>query len=473
MLVAQAAAFAPLLPSAMGRSGLLAARRATGLQMQLRARGAAPRFTPRLVVPWPVRTFRAGKTAASMAETEEAVGDKVIGEDCGCGEALTIPEMKAKIVGDIDRIGLAIRDKKASGVKDKESLQPLINDLLAAKAKFETLTGAPFDPPKAGSKPKKAAAPVQKKAGGAADEKNFAITPRAEDYSQWYADVISAAQWYADVISAAQWYADVISAAQMVDQSPVKGCMVIRPWGMAVWDELRDDLNRRIKKDLGATNAYFPIFIPLSFLSKEAEHVEGFAKECAVVTHHRLCASPDGVGLIPDPPTSETIIWDMFRKWISSHRDLPMKINQWANVVRWELRTRPFLRSTESHTLLTCNPKTHDQEGHTAHATAEDADGCAMEALAMYKKVCEEILAVPVCEDILAVPVITGCKSPSERFAGADATYTIEALMQNGWALQSGTSHFLGQNFAKAFDVKYQTVDQKSEYVRHPPPSSA
>ncbi|EKX48097.1 prolyl-tRNA synthetase, partial [Guillardia theta CCMP2712] len=268
------------------------------------------------------------------------------------------------------------------------------------------------------------------------EKENFVITPRATDYSQWYQDVIQ--------------------AAQMVDQSPVKGCMVIRPWGMAVWDELKDELNRRIK-ETGTQNAYFPLFIPMSFLSKEAEHVEGFAKECAVVTHHRLCADPSGKGLMADPeakleeplivrPTSETIIWDMFRKWISSYRDLPLKVNQWANVVRWELRTRPFLRSAE---FLW-------QEGHTAHASKEEADGCAREMLDVYAE---------VAEGILAIPVVKGTKSPSERFAGADETYTIEALMQNGWALQSGTSHFLGQNFAKAFDVKFQNADQSAELV--------
>ncbi|MGB1606177.1 MAG: aminoacyl--tRNA ligase-related protein, partial [Promethearchaeia archaeon] len=269
--------------------------------------------------------------------------------------------------------------------------------------------------------------------GGKAGGKNsadgdFVITARSADYSKWYQDVIT--------------------AAEMVDQSPVKGCMVIRPWGMAVWDELKDNLNKRIKAK-GVQNAYFPLFIPLSFLSKEAEHVEGFAKECAVVTHHRLRGNPDGTGLIADPeakleeplivrPTSETIIWDMMGKWISSYRDLPLKINQWANVVRWEMRTRPFLRSSE---FLW-------QEGHTAHATSEEADGHAREMLGVYEQLAREVLAVPV---------VTGAKSPSERFAGADATYTIEALMQNGWALQSGTSHFLGQNFAKAFDVTFQT----------------
>eukprot|EP00283_Hemiselmis_rufescens_P006416 CAMPEP_0173422736 /NCGR_PEP_ID=MMETSP1357-20121228/3324_1 /TAXON_ID=77926 /ORGANISM="Hemiselmis rufescens, Strain PCC563" /LENGTH=480 /DNA_ID=CAMNT_0014385787 /DNA_START=14 /DNA_END=1456 /DNA_ORIENTATION=+ len=246
-------------------------------------------------------------------------------------------------------------------------------------------------------------------------------------------------------------------AAEMVDQSPVKGCMVIRPWGMAVWDELRDALNARIKA-AGAQNAYFPLFIPMSFLSKEAEHVEGFAKECALVTHHRLTKDPDGPGLIPDPaakleeplvvrPTSETIIWDMFGNWISSHRDLPLKINQWANVVRWELNNpTPFIRT----------PEFLWQEGHTAHATKEEAVECSREMLDVY---------ADTCRDYLAVPVVKGTKSPSERFAGADDTFTIEALMQNGWALQSGTSHFLGQNFARAFDVTFQNKQQKSELV--------
>lgn len=202
----------------------------------------------------------------------------------------------------------------------------------------------------------------------------------------------------------------------MADQSPVRGCMVIKPWGMAIWDKLRADLDERIQ-DTGTSNAYFPLFIPKSFLAKEAEHVDGFAKECAVVTHHRLCVSPDGKDLIPDPdakleeplvvrPTSETVIWNMFSKWINSHRDLPLKLNQWANVVRWELRTRPFLRSAE---FLW-------QEGHTAHATADDAVKTAREMLDVYSS---------VCEDMLAMPTVKGQKSPSERFAGADDTYTI------------------------------------------------
>merc|ERR1719247_2689151 len=251
------------------------------------------------------------------------------------------------------------------------------------------------------------------------------------------------------------WYQDVISAADLVDGSPVKGCMVIKPTGMAIWDAVRDDLDRRIKA-AGAQNAYFPLFIPVSFLSKEAEHVEGFAKECAVVTHHRL-RTAEGGGVEPDPeaeleeqlivrPTLETMIWHMFQRWIMSYRDLPLKVNQWANVVRWELRTRPFLRSAE---FLW-------QEGHTAHATKEEADLQAREMLDAY---------ADLCSSLLALPVVKGVKSPTERFAGADETYTIEALMQNGWALQSGTSHFLGQNFAKAFDVYFQTADNAQELV--------
>ncbi|CAN0103091.1 unnamed protein product, partial [Ectocarpus fasciculatus] len=231
--------------------------------------------------------------------------------------------------------------------------------------------------------------------------------------------------------------------------------MVIRPWGMAIWDAFKDDMDKRIKT-YDVDNAYFPLLIPQSFLTKEAEHVDGFAKECAVVTHHRLCKGDDGT-LIPDPeakleeplvvrPTSETVIWTMYRKWIDSYRDLPLKLNQWANVVRWEMRTRPLLRSAE---FLW-------QEGHTAHATKEEALSCAQEMLVEYSTACRETLALPT---------VMGVKSPKERFAGAEETYTIEALMQNGWALQSGTSHFLGQNFARAFEVYYQTPDEKRELV--------
>ena len=265
---------------------------------------------------------------------------------------------------------------------------------------------------------------------------SIAITPRTESYSRWYNDLVI--------------------AADMLDASPVRGCMVIKPWGMGVWDLLRGELDTRIS-DTGAENAYFPLLIPQSFLSKEADHVQGFATECAVVTHHRLWQSEEGGPLVPDPaakleeplivrPTSETIIWHMFGKWIRSHRDLPLKVNQWANVLRWEMRTRPFLRSME---FLW-------QEGHTAHTTQEEALLTARESLDVYAE---------VCENVLAIPVVQGTKSPSERFAGAVDTFTIEALMQNGWALQSGTSHFLGQNFAKAFEVTYQSETGSRELV--------
>lgn len=264
------------------------------------------------------------------------------------------------------------------------------------------------------------------------------ITPRSEDYSQWYLDVIS--------------------AAQLAESSPVKGCMVIRPHGFDIWERLRHELDTRIKAS-GAKNAYFPLLIPQSFLSREAQHVDGFAKECAVVTHHRLRAVPDAPpGLLePDPdarleeplvvrPTSETIIWHMFGRWIQSYRDLPLALNQWANVVRWEMRTRPFLRTAE---FLW-------QEGHTAHASAEEAQVRARQMIEIYAQ---------VVRDVLAIPIVKGCKSPSERFAGADETYTIETLMQNGWALQAATSHFLGQNFAKAFDVTFRTSEGDEELV--------
>jgi len=262
-----------------------------------------------------------------------------------------------------------------------------------------------------------------------------ALTPRAKDYSQWYLDVIS--------------------SAQLADYSPVKGSMVLRPHGYAIWDAMRTDLDRRFK-ETGHVNAYFPLFIPVSFLSKEAEHVEGFAKECAVVTHHRLRAAVGG-GVEPDPaskleeplvvrPTSETIIWHMYGQWIQSWRDLPILINQWANVVRWEMKTRPFLRTAE---FLW-------QEGHTAHASRDEAVEEARRMLGVYSDFAREFLAIPV---------IPGVKSASERFAGAVDTYTIEALMQNGWALQAGTSHFLGQNFAKAFDVTFQDADGSRSHV--------
>jgi len=256
--------------------------------------------------------------------------------------------------------------------------------------------------------------------------------------------------------SYASWYTDIIKKAGLADHSAVRGCMVIKPYGFGIWENMRDQLDRMFK-ETGHVNAYFPLFIPKSFLSKEAEHVEGFAKECAVVTHHRLMNDPNGEGVIVDPsakleeelivrPTSETIIWNTYKDWIKSYRDLPLLINQWANVVRWEMRTRLFLRTAE---FLW-------QEGHTAHATKEEAVAEAEQMLHIYAKFAEEYMAMPV---------IKGRKTANERFAGAEDTYTIEALMQDGKALQSGTSHFLGQNFAKAFDVKYLNQNQKEEYV--------
>jgi prolyl-tRNA synthetase len=253
-----------------------------------------------------------------------------------------------------------------------------------------------------------------------------------------------------------KWYNDIVSKAGLAENSPVRGCMVIKPHGFAIWEKMRDQLDKMFK-DTGHVNAYFPLFIPKSFLSKEAAHVEGFAKECAVVTHYRLKVDPATGGVIVDPdakleeelivrPTSETIIWDTYRGWIQSYRDLPLLINQWANVVRWEMRTRPFLRTAE---FLW-------QEGHTAHATSQEAVEEAEQMLEVY---------ATFAEKYMAMPVIRGRKTPNERFAGAVDTYCIEALMQDGKALQAGTSHFLGQNFAKAFDVKFLTKENKTEYV--------
>jgi prolyl-tRNA synthetase len=254
----------------------------------------------------------------------------------------------------------------------------------------------------------------------------------------------------------AQWYNDLVIKGGLADYSAVRGCMVIKPYGFALWEEMRDTLDQMFK-DTGHENAYFPLFIPKSFLSREAAHVEGFAKECAVVTHYRLKNDPDGGGIIVDPeakleeelivrPTSETIIWNTYKTWIQSYRDLPLLINQWANVVRWEMRTRLFLRTTE---FLW-------QEGHTAHATSEEAIAEAQLMLTVY---------ADFVENYMALPVIRGVKSASERFAGAIDTYCIEALMQDGKALQAGTSHFLGQNFAKAFDVKFSDKQNKLDYV--------
>jgi prolyl-tRNA synthetase len=262
------------------------------------------------------------------------------------------------------------------------------------------------------------------------------ITSRATDYSQWYNDLVI--------------------KGELADYSAVRGCMVIKPYGFALWENMQSALDKMFK-DTGHVNAYFPLFIPKSFLSKEAAHIEGFAKECAVVTHYRLKNDPNGGGVVVDPeakleeelivrPTSETIIWNTYKDWIQSYRDLPLLINQWANVVRWEMRTRLFLRTTE---FLW-------QEGHTAHATKEEAIIETEKMLNVYATFAEEFMAVPV---------IKGVKTASERFAGAEETYCIEALMQDGKALQAGTSHFLGQNFAKAFDVKFSNKENQLEYV--------
>lgn len=262
------------------------------------------------------------------------------------------------------------------------------------------------------------------------------LTSRTEDYSQWYNDLVI--------------------KGGLADYSAVRGCMVIKPYGFALWENMRDQLDKMFKQT-GHVNAYFPLFIPKSFLSKEAAHVEGFAKECAVVTHYRLMNDPEGKGIVVDPdakleeelivrPTSETIIWNTYKDWIQSYRDLPLLINQWANVVRWEMRTRLFLRTAE---FLW-------QEGHTAHATKEEAVEETLRMLDVYASFVEEYMAVPV---------IKGVKTPNERFAGAEDTYCIEALMQDGKALQAGTSHFLAQNFAKAFEVQFLNKENKQEYV--------
>lgn len=253
-----------------------------------------------------------------------------------------------------------------------------------------------------------------------------------------------------------QWYQDLVTKADLAEGSAVRGCMVIKPYGYAIWEKMQQELDRMFK-ETGHVNAYFPLFIPKSYLSKEAAHVEGFAKECAVVTHYRLKANPEGKGVVVDPdakldeelivrPTSETIIWSTYKNWIQSYRDLPILCNQWANVVRWEMRTRLFLRTAE---FLW-------QEGHTAHATREEAVEEAERMLQVY---------ATFARDYLAIPVVTGVKSESERFAGAIDTYTIEAMMQDGKALQSGTSHFLGQNFAKAFDVTFLDKEGKRDHV--------
>jgi len=262
------------------------------------------------------------------------------------------------------------------------------------------------------------------------------LTSREEDYSKWYNELVI--------------------KADMAENSGVRGCMVIKPYGYAIWEKMQAELDRMFK-ETGHQNAYFPLFIPKSYFSKEASHVDGFAKECAVVTHYRLKNAEDGSGIIVDPeakleeelivrPTSETIIWDTYRKWIQSYRDLPILVNQWANVVRWEMRTRLFLRTAE---FLW-------QEGHTAHATEKEAIVEAEKMMNVY---------ADFAENFMAIPVVKGTKTESERFAGALETYCIEALMQDGKALQAGTSHFLGQNFAKAFDVKFADKDGKLNYV--------
>lgn len=256
--------------------------------------------------------------------------------------------------------------------------------------------------------------------------------------------------------SYSQWYNELVIKADLAENSAVRGCMVIKPYGYAIWENMQRELDRMFK-ETGHVNAYFPLFIPKSFLSKEADHVEGFAKECAVVTHYRLKNNPDGSGVVVDPdakleeelivrPTSETIIWHTYKNWIQSYRDLPILCNQWANVVRWEMRTRLFLRTAE---FLW-------QEGHTAHATSEEALAETRQMLDVYGVFAETFMAMPVHK---------GVKSPNERFAGALDTYTIEAMMQDGKALQSGTSHFLGQNFAKAFDVTFATKEGGLDYV--------
>ncbi|WP_322970941.1 proline--tRNA ligase [Faecalibacter sp. LW9] len=263
------------------------------------------------------------------------------------------------------------------------------------------------------------------------------LTTRAEDYSKWYNELVV--------------------KANLAENSGVRGCMVIKPYGYAIWEKLQAELDKRFK-ETGHQNAYFPLFVPKSLFEAEEKNAEGFAKECAVVTHYRLKNDPDNAGkLMVDPeakleeelivrPTSEAIIWNTYKNWIQSYRDLPILINQWANVVRWEMRTRLFLRTAE---FLW-------QEGHTAHATRIEAEEEAVKMQEVYRD---------VVENFMAIPVVKGYKTPSERFAGADETYTIEALMQDGKALQAGTSHFLGQNFAKAFDVKFATNEGKQEYV--------
>ncbi|OEU16621.1 prolyl-tRNA synthetase [Fragilariopsis cylindrus CCMP1102] len=360
-----------------------------------------------------------------------------------CSTEQLSEEQKDVLETKIKETGDKIRVLKEEGA-DKATIAPIVQELLALKTQLDP-TFNKAKKPKQQQNQKQSQKQNQKnqqKLKGnnnnkEDDSESDFITARAVDYSKWYSDIIR--------------------VAGLAETSPVRGCMVIKPWGMSLWDKIRTDLDERIKEN-GAENCYFPLLIPKSFLSKEAEHVDGFAKECAVVTHHRLkSADNKDDGLIVDPeaeledpliirPTSETMIWYMFRKWINSHRDLPLKVNQWANVMRWEMRTRPFLRTSE---FLW-------QEGHTAHATSEGALDDARTMMEEY---------ATLCENLMAMPVVRGVKSPSERFAGAVDTFTIEALMQNGWALQSGTSHFLGQSFGKAFDVTFQDTDGEEKDV--------
>ena len=370
-----------------------------------------------------VHSYRSRWLSATTASTE---GQENVTNETDDLEA----SIKAK--------GDEIRALKESGA-DKAKIASFVVELLALKQQQleqSNTTGAPAAV--AGTSPAKSKVTAQDNDSddASANALSDSITPRAEDYSKWYNDIIR--------------------VTGLAETSPVRGCMVIKPWGMSIWDRIRNELDQVIQEH-GAENAYFPMLIPRSFLSKEAEHVDGFAKECAVVTHHRLTTNADKTGLIADPeaeleepliirPTSETMIWYMFRKWIVSYRDLPLKVNQWANVMRWEMRTRPFLRTSE---FLW-------QEGHTAHATSAGAEQDAKDMMENY---------ATICQNLLAIPVVRGVKSPSERFAGAVETYTIEALMQNGWALQSGTSHFLGQSFGKAFDVTFQDENGKQQDV--------
>ena len=345
--------------------------------------------------------------------------------------------------------GDEIRALKEGGA-DKATIAPLVQELLALKEQLQQeQQGEDYNNNKKQQQNKNKNTmqnEKKKKKKKDDDEKN----DNDKTYTS-YSDYITARH-----VDYSKWYNDIIRVTGLAESSPVRGCMVIKPWGMSIWDKVRTILNDEIQAQ-NVQNAYFPLLIPQSFLSKEAEHVDGFAKECAVVTHHRLTTrtttnptttSSSTSELIPDPeaeleepliirPTSETMIWYMFRKWITSYRDLPLKINQWANVMRWELRTRPFLRTSE---FLW-------QEGHTAHATKQQAEKQAQTMIQVYAN---------VCRTVLAIPVVIGMKSPMERFAGAQETYTIETLMPNGWALQSGTSHFLGQSFGTAFNVTFQ-----------------